>query len=87
MPHARPKRYDLDLDLRDRARLWTARIGLVPASLSSQETLGGGHQAAVAALRDLSAPPKPPPLTLVSQSTGSLVLGTLSSAVGHQAVG
>lgn len=86
-------RYDVDVDLRDRARYFTALMGLAPQTSSDDNE--GGFMADDAALEQLHGhaekiclPPKLPPLTLLGpvalEGLPNFSIGSLSSMVSHQ---
>eukprot|EP00981_Chlorochromonas_danica_P008375 scaffold2163_cov158-Ochromonas_danica.AAC.10 len=80
-------RYDMDTDLRDRARMLTALMGLAPPSDDNhhidEDALGELCEHAGAIL----LAPKLPPVTLVGaaddEGLPSLAMGSLSQVVGH----
>jgi hypothetical protein len=93
-------RYDVDTDLRDRARFMTAVMGLAP-SQEDDGQLGTGsadqaaHESALAELTNhtpgILLAHKLPPVTLLGsvdvEGIPNFTLGTLSSLVGHRVPG
>lgn len=92
-------RYDVDTDLRDRARFMTALMGLAPTSDSEngeggadgvvfdEASLGQLHQYA----KGIMSAAKLPPVTLFGgvdvAGMGQFIFGSLTSVVGHVATG
>ena len=89
-------RYDLDTDLRDRARFFTALLGLAPTNENGEGAdMIVYDEASLAVLasyaKNIMTAPKLPPVTLFGSvdvaGMDSFALGSLSSMVGHQATG
>lgn len=85
-------RYDLNTDLRDRARFMTSMMGLAPASESEENP---EDESALAELADhaktIMLAPKLPPVTLLGsvdfEGLPNFNIGSLSALVGHYVSG